>query len=356
VRYMRPRPLVNRPSVSIVIPCYDYGKYLPACLDSVLSQRDVEMQVVIVDDASTDDSRMVAQALAKRDRRVELIAHGRNMGHIATYNEGLAAVEGEYLVLLSADDLLTPGALARAAAVLEAHPNVGFVYGHPIAFSGFDPPEPRSSNVRSWTVWSGHEWLASCCRRARNVIHCPEVVMRTTVQREIGAYRADLPHSGDFEMWLRAARTADVARVNGVDQAYYRLHPRSMQRTTYSRYLVDLDARLSAIDAALSTNVGLSPPHPRELREAAARAVARGALRYALRAYDEGTPDETMVNEYIEYALMVSPSADSLRVWRGLRRAQRRSAHVPHVPQSVWRGVHVIADKTRWRWWRLSGL
>ncbi|WP_460807831.1 glycosyltransferase family 2 protein [Micromonospora zhanjiangensis] len=107
VTRIRPRPLTTRPTVSVVIPCYNYGHYLPECVHSVLSQSGVEVDVLIVDDASPDGSAEVARELSA-DPRVRLIAHRENRGHIATYNEGLAAVDGEYVVLLSADDLLSP--------------------------------------------------------------------------------------------------------------------------------------------------------------------------------------------------------------------------------------------------------
>ena len=127
--------------VSVVVPCYNYAHYLPACLGSALDQPGVEVEAIVVDDASSDGSREVAEDLSAADPRVKLIRHPRNKGHIATYNDGLEAASGEYLVLLSADDLLAPGSLARAAALLEAHPAVGFVYGRAVEFSGDAPPE-----------------------------------------------------------------------------------------------------------------------------------------------------------------------------------------------------------------------
>ena len=75
--------------------------------------------------------------------------------------------------------------------------------------------------------------------------------MRNVVQQEIGGYNPALPHSGDFEMWLRAAAVADVGRVNGANQAYYRIHAASMQRTTYAGHLTDLEGRRAAFESVL---------------------------------------------------------------------------------------------------------
>ena len=129
------------PCVSVVIPCYNYGRYLPECVASIThSQPGVAVEVIIVDDKSTDGSLEIARTIAKNDYRVRVIAHDRNLGHIATYNDGLDAATGEFVLLLSADDLLTPGALGRAASLLVAEESVGFVYGNVINFRSHLPP------------------------------------------------------------------------------------------------------------------------------------------------------------------------------------------------------------------------
>jgi glycosyltransferase involved in cell wall biosynthesis len=85
---MRAKPLQGRPLVSVVIPCYNYGHFLPEAVASVLEQPDVDVEVIIVDDASTDHSAEVAESLTS-DPRVGLVRHKVNQGHIATYNDGL---------------------------------------------------------------------------------------------------------------------------------------------------------------------------------------------------------------------------------------------------------------------------
>ena len=136
-------PTLRRPTVSVVLPCYNYGHYLHDAVGSVLSQEHVDADVVIVDDASTDNNAEVAQALADAQDRVHLIGIRRTEGTSRTYNDGLATVSGEYTVLLSADDLLTPGALGRAVQLMEAEPGVGLVYGHPVSFTS-TPPTARA--------------------------------------------------------------------------------------------------------------------------------------------------------------------------------------------------------------------
>ena len=196
-----------------MVPCYRYGHFLPDAVASALDQEGVDVDVLIVDDASPDDSAAVAHALADRDPRVRVLVHEENAGHIRTYNDGLAEVDGDYVVLLSADDRLPRNALTRAVSLMEHHPSVGLVYGFPQSFT--DEPPSQSERVRSWSVWPGHDWLAHLSRRGGNVIMSPEVVLRREAWTELGGYDPRLPHSADLAAWLHTSLRWDVGRVNG---------------------------------------------------------------------------------------------------------------------------------------------
>ena len=129
---------MTSPGVDVIVPCYDYGRYLRQCTQSVLQETDLPIRVLIIDDASNDGSAEVARAIAAEDHRVEVIVHAENRGHVATFNEGIAWVRSRYMLLLSADDMVAPHALARAVAMMEAHPDVAFVYGRPVRFAHDD--------------------------------------------------------------------------------------------------------------------------------------------------------------------------------------------------------------------------
>jgi len=350
-----PKELDHRPRVSVVVPCYNYGHYLTGAVNSVLDQADVDADVLIIDDASPDGSGEVASEMAAADPRIRVIRHDTNKGHIATYNEGLEIVEGDYIVLLSADDMLTPGSLGRATALMECHPSVGLVYGFPVEF--LDVAPPAATAVRSWTVWSGQEWIEARCQRAHNVVNCPEVVMRGSVQRAIGGYDPALPHSGDLEMWLRAAAVSDVGRVNGSAQAYYRIHPNSMQRTVYAGHLTDLEGRLLAFESVL---LGSEPalPNGAHLDQQVRRALAASALDWVVWAYDEGRTADEPIDDYIEFAQRVYPNTDRLREWRTLTHIRRVGPEraAKGLPVAGRKVIRDLNHRIRWRRWRRSGV
>src|SRR5688500_9202830 len=129
------------PTVDVIVPCYNYGSMLAACVQSVLAQESVEVRVIVMDDASRDETEAVGRPLAA-DPRVVFRRHALNQGHIATYNEALKMVVADYCMVLSADDLLTAGALARATRLMQSNPQVGLVYGRDIPFRGAPPQQP----------------------------------------------------------------------------------------------------------------------------------------------------------------------------------------------------------------------
>lgn len=348
-------PLSRRPSVTVVVPCYNYGHYLPGALATVLAQPGVDVDVILIDDASPDGSGTVVRDLAAADPRIRAIIHERNRGHIATYNEGLEQATGDYVVLMSADDALTPGSLARATSLMEAEPGVGFVYGHPITFE--DALPPARTSVRDWTVWSGEEWIQIRCRKGENTIMNPEVVLRTSVQQAIGGYDPKLPHSGDFEMWLRAAAVADVGRVNGPAQGYYRVHSASMQRTVYAGHVTDLEGRLDAF-AKILVGPDARLARGEELFDTARRALAGAALRYARLAYEHGRTDVEPVDDYLAFAERVWPQSRHSPRWAAVRyRARLAPARLQNG--LVWKSRRALTDlegRIAWRQWRRSGV
>ena len=357
-RKRRPHTGTRAARVSVVVPSHNYGRFLRAAVTSVLDQHGVDVDVLIIDDASTDETPNVAAELAEADPRVTFVRHETNAGHIATFNEGLAAAGGEYVVKLDADDLLTPGALERAAALLDACPSVGFAYGHPIHFTGEGaPPAQYRQAPSAWEIWSGPSWVAERCRRGVNCVSNPEVVVRRSLLDDVGLLDARLPHTFDLEMWLRLASVADVGWIAGADQAFYRIHGASFQRTIHAGILTDLRGRRDAF-AAFFEGLGGNLPAAVELDAAARRSMAADALDRVCRAYDRGRTAEVPVDDLVAFALQVWPEAADLPGWRALSRRRRIGPRLSAVaPPFVGRAVlRRVGEEFLARRWARSGV
>lgn len=342
----------EEPTVTVVIPCYNYGRYLPQVVQTAVDQEGVRVDVIIVDDASPDQSVEVARAVASQHDNVAVMAHETNKGHIATYNDGLAAASGRYVVLLSADDLLTPGSLARSTALLEAEPDMALVYGYAPEFTELSLPTPRLGRV-SWSVWRGEAWIKRLCRRGTNVIMNPEVVMRRSILDQLGGYDAGFPHAADLYLWLRAATLGSVGRVNGADQALYRVHGQNMHLTAYAGVATDLEERRKTFDRFVEND--LADHSDREhLGRLARRALSREAVRWAIRAADlaeVGWPQ--LVDRYGEQATATWPEIRRTRLWR---RLQTRLVGRARPYDRIWfRLDWEVRHRLRWRRWRRFG-
>jgi len=336
-------------TISVVIPCYNYALYLQDAVTSALEQPGVAVNVIIVDDKSSDNSLEVANALAQRDNRVTVVAHEMNSGPVKTFNDGLAQMSGEFLVRLDADDMLTPGALSRAVQVMRAYPSVGLVYGHPLHFTA-DPPPPARAQPSRWTIWPGVEWLTDRCRAGTNVITSPEVVMRRQVVDLVGGQQ-DLAHTHDMEMWLRIAAFSDVAYIHGVDQAWHRDHPNSLSATKVD-VLKDLHERRDCFDVLFSGIAG-TLPQAAQLHRMAMMALATDAVELASRQYDRAVANLDLVDAFIAIARELVENVEDIPGWAGLQRrmamgSSKSHRHPGFVARRFLRGLVGMYRRRRW--------
>lgn len=342
----------RRPTVSVVIPCYNYARYLTAAVESALSQPGVDVDVIVVDDASNDESLNVARQLTSKDSRVRVIAHEKNLGPVKTFNDGLTLAKGEFLVRLDADDLLTPGSLRRATDVMLAFPSVGLVYGHPLHFTG-DRLPPSRNNAKLWTIWPGGEWLSDRCRSGYNVITSPEVLMRRSLLARVGGQR-DLAHSHDMEMWLRLSAYSDVAYIHGADQAWHREHHKSLSSGVDS--IMDFHERRAAFNV-LFASVEEDMPATTKLRAQASLALAKYCIEAACRLYDHREVDIQKVKLLSNLAEELVPNLETVPGWAGLKWRKsvgpgRAACHPIFLTHRLSRGL--LARWKRMRWHRLG--
>jgi GT2 family glycosyltransferase len=302
-------------TVDVVIPCYNYARYLHDCVHSVLSQSDTKVRVLVIDDASQDDTAQVGQELAASDNRVEFRRHTVNKGHIATYNEGIEWTSADYMLILSADDYLLPGALSRAVKIMEEHAEVGFVFGKALETDDQETPSLTTvTEEEHWQILTGLEFIERA--GSRNVVPTPTAVIRTELQKRTGGYRPELPHSGDMEMWLRLAAYSSVGIVESL-QAVYRRHKSNMSLAYYltEGSLPDLEQRKAALEWFFQT-CGYMLPNAEQLRGWLFGGLSRDAINLASTALNEGKP--AVSERLAEWALQLFPEIRKSFPWKKL--------------------------------------
>jgi len=204
-----------RPLVSVIVPCYNQGRFLPAAIRSAVSQN-FPVEVVVVDDGSPDDTAAAA-AQFPHARTVRQA----NRGLSAARNHGLAVSTGELVIFLDADDRLLPGAIDTGACALLSHPDCAMAYGRCVMMGpdGDMWPTPEPPSVRS-----GHH-LALL---RTNMIWMPAMaIFRREPLVRAGAFTTGVDGAADYDLYLRISREHPL-HDHGLLVAAYRRHSASM--------------------------------------------------------------------------------------------------------------------------------
>lgn len=324
-------------SVDVFVPCYRYGHFLRECVESVLTQSGVDVRVLVIDDASPDNTAEVAAELIREDPRVSLLRHSTNKGHIATYNEGIEWASADYMLLLSADDYLLPGALSRAADFMDAHPEVGLTFGNVIDLGEDGTKTPVRTIIEAGMtlhrrIMTGLEFIE--LSGARCLISTCTAVVRTRLQKRLGGYRPELPHAGDMEMWLRFAAHASIGFFSAF-QGISRRHRASMSAAYYyytadGRFiytadgrLADLEQRKAVFDCFFETCSGVLPS-PERLRRKLLRSLGDMAVGRASAAFNDG--DMEVAKQLANFAANACPHIKTSFGWMKLKCKQRVGA------------------------------
>ncbi|MFZ5484193.1 MAG: glycosyltransferase [Pseudomonadota bacterium] len=190
--------------VGIIIPTYNYGRFLDECLGAVIAQTYGDFSVLVIDNASEDDTEVIMRAWTARDGRIRYLRNETNLGLRASLNKAYALVGGELVTLLSADDHWEPTFLEKTVAALVAHPECSFAYtgwrmyvdrpgaaNHGAEIRVF-VPHVASGVQDDATVLLAHNWITnSICLFRRQV--CDAIG---------GITPAQLHHVGDWYLWM----------------------------------------------------------------------------------------------------------------------------------------------------------
>ena len=205
------------PRVSILLTCYNHIKYLPPCLEGVRNQTFKDIEILAIDDGSSDGTR---EWLAQQPD-IRCIFNEANLGTYETLNVGLAEPKGEFIAVLNDDDLWEPTKLQRQIELLEANPKVGLVHtggtfidgeGQPIEGNplGFAFPRFKTGDILLGLVYE-------------NKIIASAALARRACFDQVGKFNSAFFGSGDWEMWFRIAEKFDVGFVDE-PLTHYRVH------------------------------------------------------------------------------------------------------------------------------------
>lgn len=251
------------PHVSVVLPIWNGERFLAEAVESVLSQTLVPLELLLVDDGSTDATPEIASGYARRDQRVQVIRLERS-GIAHALNAGIAAARGQYVARMDADDISHPSRLQKQLAHLDA--NTGCV----AVGSAVYVMDETGGHVGTSTYPEEHREITQTLIDGRsNAMAHPTVMARRAALLAVGGYRPDTVPSEDLDLWFRLSRIGTLANLSE-QLLRYRRHANAVSiRERERQWIVGMGIVNEARDME-----GLHPLEPRALRASRSRAAA----------------------------------------------------------------------------------
>jgi glycosyltransferase involved in cell wall biosynthesis len=208
------------PKISIIIPCFNSEQYIEECLKPILTLKYLEIEIIIVNDGSTDNTVEICKKIC--DKRIKII-NKKNSGLPAARNTGIQESTGKYIISIDSDDIPVTQCWKKMIATLERDENITLCYGRFIKFFNYLPKnEPKirlkrkrpSGNIISELV-------------KRNIFGSGMAIIRKSRFSNAGMFNEHLTIGEDWEMWTRLALTGDFLYFDDI-MLYYRQHNSSM--------------------------------------------------------------------------------------------------------------------------------
>lgn len=248
----------TRPTVSVIIPSYNYAHLIAQTLESVRSQSYEEWECIVVDDGSTDNTEEVVAFYSKQDPRIRFI-HQSNQRQAAARNTGIKNSAGAYLHFLDADDLIEPRKLELQVAYLEQHPEVDITYSGVRYFTRDNLSERLlSRQYSSWEdagLWmpeisgAGKSILPSLLRNNIMVVNSPLIRRRAVDQ--VGLFDVGLTPVEDWDYWIRCAAKGLTFRFDDFEEARALVRAHQLSSSKDQRRMLRATLRMRKKLAAL---------------------------------------------------------------------------------------------------------
>lgn len=204
---------MSSPAISVLIPCYNQARYLAQTLESVLAQKNVSLEVIVSDDASTDGTAAIAEHFASNDPRVRFQRHPHNLGMAGNWNECLAQARGDFIKYVFGDDYLTsPDSLEQLLAPLLADPRITLSTSARQIVNADAKLVATTQDFSKTCILPGSDVITRCLLENRNLIGEPSAVLfRRSAARSFDARYRQLI---DLELWFHLLSQGDFAYID----------------------------------------------------------------------------------------------------------------------------------------------
>jgi len=252
------------PLVSIIVPVFNGGEYLRESLDSIIAQSYPQTEILVMDDASSDNTPKI---IASYGKQIKSHRQPQNRGIYENVNDGISLAKGDYIAFYHADDVYHPNIIEHEVKFLEYYREAGAVFCQAIFIDTFGreigqqeiPPEIKGGKPLSYKVI-----FNALLEHKNSIFWCPTSMIRASVYRDVGFFRPKQFHNtSDLDMWLRVARKYQVGILEDYLIRYRFGHGSSSQnyhsmRTDEERYFLIMDKYLEGSGRAVANPQALT--------------------------------------------------------------------------------------------------
>lgn len=224
--------MYENPKLSILIPTYNYGEYLSQAVKSILSQSFSDFEILISDNASTDNTHHLVKELSTTDNRIGYFCQPVNIGMVANWNWCLQNAKGEYVLFLFADDyFLSENALEALVNTLNNNQKAAIAVSRRLCVEKDGHPRMRADDLGKAGYYSASTAINNCWRTSANLIGEPSAVLIRKSATNRG-FLGELKQLVDFEMWLHCLSQGDLVLL---DDTFVALRQHDQQQTALNR-------------------------------------------------------------------------------------------------------------------------
>lgn len=217
------------PTVTVAIPVYNGSRYVVDTIKAVQGQTFADWELIIVDNASTDDTQAVLDSMLATvaDPRIRVFRNSHTVTPPENWNIAISHARGRYVKLLCADDLTTPDCLERQVAALDEHPSAALAAGARIIINSRGRRLFVRNGIGRTGLYPGRDVIRRCIMAGTNIIGDPVTVLwRRSVMDQVGAFDTEGFYCIDVDYWLRLLNFGDLY-FDAQPVGFYRIHPQA---------------------------------------------------------------------------------------------------------------------------------
>jgi len=209
---------INNPLVSVLMPCYNVEAYVEESMESILNQTYKNIEVIAIDDCSTDSTKKILHRLSDKDNRIKVVENEKNLKLIDTLNKGIGLCRGEYIARMDADDIALPERIEKEVRFLEENKD------HDIVSAQFSTFRTGSSKLYPHKNPVKFEELQAYMLFKSGICH-PASMFRKRIFTELGlSFEKEYLHVEDYALWSKALYKTKLANIEGTPLLLYRVH------------------------------------------------------------------------------------------------------------------------------------